>query len=70
MYCIFRALDYCKSKGIMHRDLKKENIIVNPYTKELRIIDWGLAEYFFEDEVYSVKVSTQYYKAPELLINY
>jgi len=22
MYCIFRGLDYCHSKGIMHRDIK------------------------------------------------
>lgn len=46
MYCIFRGLDFCHSKGIMHRDVKPQNIIVNPDTKELKIIDWGLAEYY------------------------
>jgi len=46
MYSIVRGLDFCHSKGIMHRDIKPQNIIVNPDTKELKIIDWGLAEYY------------------------
>jgi len=69
LYCIFRGLDYCHSKGIMHRDIKPQNIIVNPETHELKIIDWGLAEYYLPGQDYNVRVSSRYYKGPELLVN-
>jgi casein kinase II subunit alpha len=38
-----KALDFCHSKGIMHRDVKPQNIIVNPKKQVLKLIDWGLA---------------------------
>lgn len=34
------------SKGIMHRDIKPFNILINPSTKSLKIIDFGLCEYY------------------------
>ena len=69
MFCLFRGLDICHSKGIMHRDIKPQNIIVNPDTKEIKIIDWGLAEYYHSGQDYNVRVSSRYYKGPELLVN-
>jgi casein kinase II subunit alpha len=44
-------------------------MIVNPETKELKIIDWGLAEYYLPGQDYNVRVSSRYYKGPELLVN-
>jgi len=38
-----QALDFCHSRGIMHRDVKPQNIIVNHHKKILKLIDWGLA---------------------------
>jgi casein kinase II subunit alpha len=55
--------------GIMHRDIKPHNIIVNPKSMELRVIDWGLAEFYFPNQEYSVKVASRFYKPPELLLN-
>ena len=40
---LMKALDFCHSKGIMHRDVKPQNIIVNPKKQILKLIDWGLA---------------------------
>jgi casein kinase II subunit alpha len=46
LYKTLEALDYSHSMGIMHRDVKPLNIIVDPHDKELRLIDWGLADFY------------------------
>lgn len=46
LYKILEALDYCHSQGVMHRDVKPLNIIVDHEKKDLRLIDWGLADFY------------------------
>lgn len=70
MFQVFKALDYCHSRGIMHRDVKPMNIIVCPETKTLKLIDWGLSEFFIDGKDYNTRVSSRPYKSPELLVNY
>jgi casein kinase II subunit alpha len=67
MYEIARSLDYCHSMGIMHRDIKPQNIMIDHTQRKVRIIDWGLAEYFHPKQEYNVRVASRYYKGPELL---
>lgn len=38
--------------------------------KKLRIIDWGLAEFYHQGEEYNVRVASRYFKGPELLVGY
>ena len=52
----------------MHRDIKIKNLIIESNTKNVRIIDWGLGEFYYPKFDYSVKVGTRPYKAPELLL--
>ncbi|MBM3198893.1 MAG: serine/threonine protein kinase, partial [Chlamydiae bacterium] len=40
---IGQAMAYAHDKGVLHKDLKPENIIIGPYG-EVLILDWGLAE--------------------------
>jgi casein kinase II subunit alpha len=37
--------------------------------KELRLIDWGLAEFYHPEMEYNVRVASRYFKGPELLVN-
>jgi len=46
LYQIMLALESLHSRGIMHRDIKPLNIIVNEKTQEAKLIDFGLAEYY------------------------
>lgn len=70
LYQVFMALDYCHSRGIMHRDIKPMNIIVDTTTKQLKVIDWGLSEFFHPDKELNTRVSSRPYKSPELLLGY
>lgn len=53
----------------MHRDLKPLNIVINHDKKELRLIDWGLADFYKPGQEYNVRVASRYYKGPELLVD-
>lgn len=70
MYKILKCLEYCHEKGVIHRDIKACNIVINPQTKELNVVDWGLAEHYIKDYKYSLTVGSRYYKSPELLFEY
>ncbi len=70
LYKVLQALEYAHSKKIMHRDVKPHNIVINHDKKEVKLIDWGLAEFYDPEEEYNVKVSSKSYKGPELLLGY
>lgn len=67
MYQLVEALAFCHSRGVMHRDLKPRNVVIDHAERKLRLIDFGLAEFHQPGQEYSVRVSSLYYKPPELL---
>ncbi|CAK0804878.1 unnamed protein product [Prorocentrum cordatum] len=65
---ILRGLKYLHSAGVVHRDLKPPNILVNKDCT-LRIADLGLARgRAYEEEEFSEYVVTRWYRAPELML--
>jgi len=74
MYEILKGLDFCHSYGIMHRDIKPQNIVIqhdrDVSRRVVRIIDWGLAEFYHPNQDYNVRVASRYFKGPELLVGY
>jgi len=69
VYEILLALDHCHANGIMHRDIKPHNVVIDHERHRLRLIDWGLAEFYHPEKEYNVRVASRYFKGPELLVD-
>eukprot|EP01041_Mallomonas_annulata_P005969 gene5969-12041_t len=72
---LLKALHYSHSNGIMHRDIKPDNVMIDHNTRQLRLIDWGIAEFYYpgkdeDDRKYFVDVASGHYRSPELLLGY
>ncbi|XP_070185003.1 glycogen synthase kinase-3-like [Littorina saxatilis] len=41
MYQLFRSLAYIHSQGVCHRDIKPQNLLLDPETGVLKLCDFG-----------------------------
>ncbi|KAH7286999.1 hypothetical protein KP509_32G032400 [Ceratopteris richardii] len=60
IFQLLRALDFSHSQGIMHRDLKPSNVMIDHEQRKLRLIDWGLAEFYYPNKEYNIRVASRY----------
>uniref|UniRef100_A0A0G4GAP9 Protein kinase domain-containing protein n=1 Tax=Chromera velia CCMP2878 TaxID=1169474 RepID=A0A0G4GAP9_9ALVE len=62
---IVKAVHYCHSKNVVHRDLKLENILLDEEFK-CKIADFGLSDFVAESERTKTEGGTEAYLAPEV----
>ena len=68
MYQLLKGMDFCHARGIMHRDLKPQNLLVDK-RGVLKLADFGLARAFMIPvRAYTHEVVTLWYRAPEILL--
>ncbi|XP_034559985.1 glycogen synthase kinase-3 beta-like isoform X2 [Notolabrus celidotus] len=67
MYQLFRSLAYIHSQGVCHRDIKPQNLLVDPETAILKLCDFGSAKQLVRGEPNVSYICSRYYRAPELI---
>jgi glycogen synthase kinase 3 beta len=67
MYQLLRSLAYIHSVGICHRDIKPQNLLLNPTTGILKLCDFGSAKILVSGEPNVSYICSRYYRAPELI---
>ncbi|KAG6751021.1 hypothetical protein POTOM_045538 [Populus tomentosa] len=66
---LLRGLEHCHKQGVLHRDIKGSNLLINN-DGVLKIADFGLATFYHPDQSQPLtsRVVTLWYRAPELLL--
>ena len=66
---ILSVVSYCHDRSIVHRDLKPENFLLDTSAEDanLKVIDFGTAQFFTPGVPLTAKFGTPYYIAPEVL---
>ncbi|KAH1050782.1 hypothetical protein GYH30_020967 [Glycine max] len=68
MHQIFSGLAYIHTvPGVCHRDLKPQNILVDPLTHQVKICDFGSAKVLVKGKANISHICSLFYRAPELM---
>jgi serine/threonine protein kinase len=67
MYQLMRALAYIHTMGICHRDIKPQNLLLDPDSAVLKLCDFGSAKHLVRGEPNVSYICSRYYRAPELI---
>lgn len=70
LFQTLRALEWFHIHGIIHRDTKPGNITYDPTSHRLKLLDYGLAEFYSYGTPLHHRVASRHYKSPEILVNY
>jgi len=64
---VLSAVNYCHNAGIIHRDLKHNNIMINKEGK-IKLIDFGTSNFLSDGKLAETFCGTPRYAAPEMML--
>lgn len=69
LYQLCKGVAHCHAHGVVHRDLKPQNLLVDKEKGLLKIADLGLGRAFTVPmKAYTHEIVTLWYRAPEVLL--
>ena len=66
---IIAAVAFCHANGVIHRDIKPQNILIDPLSQTAKLCDFSISTRHIPNQyVYTLTVTSLNYRAPELLL--